>query len=54
MATFNSITMLTAIILYQKAPNPLQANDLHTMETVVTSHTFIYIITQGQRLPKNK
>jgi hypothetical protein len=40
--------MATVIILSHKAQTPLTANDLHTMATVVTTHTFINVITKTQ------
>jgi hypothetical protein len=43
----------TVIILSHKTQDPFTANDQQTMETVITAHTFINIISQGPKSRKN-
>jgi hypothetical protein len=49
----HSITMAMVIILSCKAQNSSTANDHHSMAMVVTTHTFINVITQGPKSLKN-
>jgi hypothetical protein len=45
--------MATVIILSHNTPNPVTANDHHTMATAVTTHTFINVNTQGPKSLNN-